>query len=65
MTDNELLMLMLGTNLGVAMMLAVHFVGRYVDAGRDLRASEAALARHLKRHATEDWRDALAARERA
>ncbi|MET9506895.1 hypothetical protein ABZX62_00155 [Streptomyces flavidovirens] len=64
MTENELLMLMLGTNLGVSLMLIVHFLGQYVDARRDLRAAEAVLARQAKRKATEDWRDALAVRER-
>ncbi|MET9516413.1 hypothetical protein [Streptomyces sp. NPDC002994] len=64
MTENELLMLVLGTNLGVSLMLIGHFLGQYVDARRDLRAAEAVLARQAKRKATEDWRDALAVRER-
>lgn len=64
MTENELLMLMLGTNLGVSLMLIGHFLGQYVDARRDLCAAEAVLTRQAKRKATENWRDALTTRER-
>lgn len=46
MTDHEIQLLALGTNLGVAFMLAVHFVGQARDDRRDrkvLRAAETKL----------------------
>lgn len=65
MTDNEIVILAAGINLGVYLMLAVHFICRAVDDRRDARAGQATLARQLKRHATSDWRDALTVRESA
>ncbi|MFD5425235.1 hypothetical protein [Streptomyces sp. NPDC127084] len=64
MTNNELLMLAAGTNLGVLLMILQHLIGEHLDARRDLRTAAAVLARTQKNEAVRDWRDALTTPER-
>lgn len=65
MTDNELSWLLIGVNLGVMLMLAMHLIGQAVDAHRSVAAAEVRLTRARKSLATDDWREVLTARERA
>ncbi|MFE7791292.1 hypothetical protein [Streptomyces sp. NPDC057460] len=64
MNTHDALTLAAGINLGVLMSFAVVLVGNMSDDRRDQRTAEAQLQRALKRHATADWRDVLATRER-
>ncbi|NUL03575.1 hypothetical protein HRW07_10075 [Streptomyces lunaelactis] len=65
MTNHELQILALGTNLGVAFTLAVHFIGQAMDDRREARTDQAALNQARKFLATSDWREALTTREPA
>ncbi|MFE3495291.1 hypothetical protein ACFXOS_19830 [Streptomyces sp. NPDC059175] len=53
MTDNELLMLATGINLGVYLMVLQHFVGDFLDARKDRKVAAAALAELEARTAPE------------
>ncbi|MFF3060891.1 hypothetical protein [Streptomyces sp. NPDC057909] len=59
MNTHDALTLAAGINLGVLMSYAVVLVGNLSDDRRAQRTAEAQLQRALKRHATQDWRDAL------
>jgi DNA-directed RNA polymerase beta subunit len=64
MNTHDALTLTAGINLGVLITSAVVLVGNMTDDRRAQRTAEAQLQRSLKRHATQDWRDALTLRER-
>jgi hypothetical protein len=59
MTDNELLMLVAGMNIGVFFMILVHAYGRMTEARRDQRTAEASLSQTRKYVATDGWRQAV------
>lgn len=59
MTDNELLMLALGVNIGIFFMALMHTYGQLVDVRREQRAAEASLRQARKYVATDGWRQAV------
>lgn len=59
MNTHDALILTAGINLGVLTSYAVVLVGHIADDRRAQRTAEAQLQRAIKRHATQDWRDAL------
>ncbi|MDF6043227.1 hypothetical protein LRD69_13930 [Streptomyces sp. JH14] len=59
MNTHDALTLAAGINLGVLITSAVVLVGNMSDDRRAQRTAEDQLQRTLKRHATDNWRDAV------
>jgi hypothetical protein len=62
LTENEFMMLAVGAALGAQLALIAYLLDQYRADRRVTQAGAAALARAQKRHATEDWREALVRR---